>query len=47
MEQLTYRDLVMVPSSGLEKTQYDLVEAHILSGYDGEKLVFSVITGGQ
>ena len=39
-ENLTYRDLAMVPSSEIEKIPHVPVEAHILPGYDGEKPVF-------
>ena len=39
-EQLTYRDLAMVPSSEIEKIPRVPVEAHILPGYDGVKPVF-------
>jgi hypothetical protein len=39
-EQLTYRDLAMVPSSEIEKIPHDPVAEHILPGYDGKKPVF-------
>ncbi|MBA6421736.1 metallophosphoesterase [Pseudomonas sp. 5Ae-yellow] len=39
-ENLTYRDLAMVPASEIEKIPHDPVETHILPGYDGAKPLF-------
>lgn len=39
-DNLTYRDLAMVPGSQIEKIPHDPIEAHILPGYDGKKPVF-------
>jgi len=39
-EQLTYRDLAMVPASEIAKIPHTPVESDVLPGYDGEKPVF-------
>lgn len=39
-EQLTYRDLAMVPGSEIGKIPHTPVESDLLPGYDGEKPVF-------
>jgi len=39
-EDLTYRNLAMVPAEDIENIPHEPVEAHVLPGYDEEKPVF-------